>query len=454
MSAPPQDGLARNVRRGLAWSTANSMLLRMGNLVVGVVLARLLAPEDFGVFAVAMTVQVVLMTLVDLGLSSDLVRASDPDRRAPTVATLSLISGVFLALVMTLTSGQAAVLMNAPKAGSAIAVMSVTLVVAGGGIVPYARLVRGFEQRKLFGCSVIDFVVGTSTTIGLVALGMGPMALAIGRVVAQTAAAALQFVLTGLRPRYGFDRAIARSALIFGVPLAAANLLSWALLNVDNVVIARAAGVEALGLYVLAFNISSWPMNTIGQAVRSVSLAGFSRASRNAEDGGLLTALALTWAAALPVGVLLAALARPLVILLYGERWVSSAHVLAALGFFGASRVALDLFATFLIARGATRPVLYIQILWFVALIPAVAAGAHWMGLAGAGWAHVAVSALLILPAYAIALRSIGIRSVELVKAMWLPAVAALPAWWLAHTAAAQIHTPILALLAGGGLGC
>ena len=68
-----------------------------------------------------------------------------------------------------------------------------------------------------------------------------------------------------MRPLFGFDRTVARSALRFGLPLAIANMLSWALLNVDNVVISRTSGVVALGFYVLAFNVSSWPMTAIGR---------------------------------------------------------------------------------------------------------------------------------------------------------------------------------------------
>jgi O-antigen/teichoic acid export membrane protein len=454
MSAPRNDALGGKIRRGLAWSTLSSTMLRLGSLLVGVVLARLLAPEDFGVYAIALAVQSVLMTLADLGMSVDLVRAPDPVRRAPTVATVSLVSGIVLALVMTLTAGPAAALMGAPNATDVIMVLSWTIVVSAAGVVPYAKLQREFDQRSLFICSLVDFAVGTTTTIALVKLGMGPMALAVGRVVAQSAATALQFFITRVRPRFGFDRAIARSALVFGIPLAGANFLSWALLNIDNVVISRVAGLTALGLYVLAFNISSWPMTVIGQAIRSVSLAGFSHAAQRDDDRALLTGLGLTWAVALPVGVLLAALARPLVVLLYGERWSSSAAVLAALGFFGALRVVLDLFATYLMARGAARPVLYVQILWFVALIPAVAAGAHWMGINGAGWAHVAVATVLILPAYAVALRRLGVPMSGLVRAMWLPMAASVPTWWLAHTVATQIDEPILALALGGALGC
>jgi PST family polysaccharide transporter len=449
-SAPGDDHLARDVKRGLVWSALNSLALRMGSVVVGIILARVLAPETFGVYAVALTVQSVLLTLADLGMSVDLVRAEDPARRAPTVATVSLVSGILLAVGMSVTSGPVAAALGAPDAAPVIVVLSWTLVLSAAGVVPYALLQRRFQQRKLFVSSVGDFATGACVTLGLVLLGMGPMALAIGRLAAQCVATGLQFVFARVRPRFGFDRSIARSALAYGVPLAAANLLSWALLNIDNVAIARIAGTTQLGLYVLAFNVSSWPMTAIGQAVRSVSLAGFSRTSRRDGDGGFETALSLTWAAALPAGVLLAALAHPLVELLYGARWSASATALAALGLFGALRVVLDLIATYLMARGAARPVLYVQIVWFVSLIPAVVIGTHWKGVSGAAWAHVAVASLVILPAYVLPLRASGVPLRSLIRSLWLPTLAAVPSWWVAHAVATAVESSFPALVLGG----
>lgn len=448
--AEPGANLGGAVRRGLVWSAVNSLVLRLGSLVLGIALARLLSPEDFGVYAIALTMQSVLVTLADLGMSVDLVRAEDPARRAPTVATLSLASGVVLALAMTLSADAVAAAMDAPEASGVIVVLSWTLAISGAGVVPYAQLQRNFQQRELFACSVLEFTAGTAVTIGLILLDVGPMALAIGRVVAQFSTTALQFVLARVRPRLALDRQIARSALRFGLPLAGANVLSWTLLNIDNVVIAQIGGTTALGLYVLAFNISSWPMSAIGQAVRGVSLAGFSRASRDGgADGGLSLALSLSWAAGLWVGVLLAALAGPLVAVLYGARWSAAAAVLAALGFFGALRVALDVVATYLMARGAARAVLYVQVLWFVALIPVVVVGMHWKGIAGAGWAHVVVAVVAVLPAYAIALGRVGVRVRSLVEAMWLPPLAAIPAWLAARAVAAAVERPLLSLVLG-----
>ena len=289
--------LSASVRRGLAWGTLNSLLLRLGNLALGVILARLLAPEDFGVFAVALTVQTVLLTLADMGMSVDLVRAKHPASREPTVATVSAAISVLLALAMVSTADPVSRLMGAEDAAGTIMVLSLTLVVSGVGVVPYARLQRDFRQKQLLTCTGADFVLGTGVTIGLVLLGAGPFALGVGRVVGQTASTTLQFLLARVKPRFGFNVDVARWAVSFGLPLPPPTCCPGAL-SVDTVVISRIAGATALGLYVLAFNISSWPMTAIGQAIRSVSLAGFSRLQD--QVGSFSTALALAWAIALP----------------------------------------------------------------------------------------------------------------------------------------------------------
>lgn len=447
---PPD--LARKVRRGLAWSGLGSLALRAGNLLTGIVLARLLAPEDFGVFAVALTVQAVLVTLADLGMSADLVRSDDPGRRAPTVATLSLAASTVLAASMALAAGPTATLLGSPAASGPIVVLAASLLLSGAGVVPYAHLQREFAQSKLFAIDATNFVVGTSVTILLVLLGMGPMALAVSRLVGQALTLVLQFRLARIRPRFGLDRAVVGGALRFGLPLALANMLSWALLNVDNVVVARSAGEVALGFYVLAFNVSSWPTSAISQAVRSVTLAAFSRTQQDG-SAALARATALSTAAAVPVGALLAVLALPTVVLLYGDRWQPSALALAGLGAFGALRVVLDVFANWLVARGSSRPVLLVQVVWLVTLTPAVVVGTRWGGIAGAGWAHLVVGLLVVLPAYLVSMRGQGADVRAVLRSVAPPVVAMVPAALLAHLAAHAVHSPVLSLLAGGTVG-
>lgn len=456
--------LGQSIRHGLVWSMASALTLRLGSLVLGIALARLLSPEEFGVYAVALTVQTILITLVDLGLTADLVRSPDPARRAPTVATLGLVVGIALSALMMTASGAIADIFRSPDAASVIMVMSGSMIASGAGVVPLASLQRTFDQKKLFAASALDFVVGTGITVALVVVGLGPMALAIGRVTAQLCATVAMFRLSRTKPKFGFDRDEAGPALRFGVPVAAANLLSWALINVDNVVIARLTDEAALGLYVLAFNIATWPMNAIGQAVRAVSLPAFSRLARDeAGDGfdgrhrprdpGLAVGTAFSWAAGVPAGVLLAALSVPLIHLLYGQKWEASAAVLAALGFFGSLRVLFDMMATYLLARGAARPVLWVQVFWMVTLIPAVMIGVQHFGIVGAAWAHVVTGIIFVLPAYLWAAARVGADTRAVVRVLVPPALAAIPSGLFAYYVSLQFDTAVLSLLVGGVVG-
>lgn len=445
-------GLAGAVRRGLGWSAVSNIVLRAGSLSVGIALARMLSPEEFGAYAVALTVQAVLITLADLGLSADLIRSDDAERRAPTVATLGLVSGTVLATLMILTAGPLASSMGSSESSSAIQVLALTLALGGLGVVPYARLHRTFQQKRLFAVSMTDFVISTTVTIGLVLAGAGIMSIAIGRVLGQGLALALQFRLAGVRPRFGFDRRLGRSAVAFGLPVALANLLSWALLSIDTVVVARGLGHVELGFYVLAFNISTWPMSVLGQVVRSVALPAFARADREsgAPDPTLALGVRLSWALGVPTGAFLALLAAPLIVFVYGDAWERSAVVLVPLAVFGALRVLFDLMATYLLARGLAGTTLIIQLVWFAALVPAVIVGMRTHGLVGVGWAHVIVGVAVILPAYLVAVGRAGADLSAVAGALWPPVLFAVPALAVAVLVGSAGEGVLLDLLAAG----
>ena len=446
----PQSGLATQVRQALTWSTINSLVLKLGTFAIGIVLARLLAPEQFGVFAVALTVQLVLMSLADLGMTADLVRSPDPARIAPTVATLGLATGAMLATTLAFSAQGLADLLGSPDAGPVISVMAVSLFLAGAGVVPYAALQRRFAQQALFVISLADFVVSSVLTVLLVFAGFGVMSLAVGRLAAQVVTLILQFVLSGERVRPGFNKQIAPEVLAFGLPVAGANVLSWALLNADNVVISRLAGPVALGFYFLAFNISNWPMSALGQVVRSVSIPAFARVAKGRSDKSLSAMLGPVWAVSLLAGLMLAVLSSPLIKLVYGNQWMRAAEILAWLGIFGALRTLFDLSASYLLARGAAKATLVVQLAWIAGLLPAVIAGMLMAGTTAVAVAHVLTGVLVVCPAYAIALHRTGADVRSLAAKIWPPLAAAVPAAAASLGVVSLTTAPLPALLAGG----
>jgi PST family polysaccharide transporter len=432
----------------------NSITMRLATLALGIILARLLTPEVFGAFAVALTVQMILMTFADLGMSTDLIRNREWQRRAPTVASISLLAGGLLSATMIAGAPTLASSLGNSQAAPVIAVMSLSLVIAAAGTAPYASLQREFQQSRYFLIVATSFFAGSGLTVLLiVAFGWGAMALAVGKLVEQVCSVCFQFVLTRTKPRLGFDRSVARGALAFGLPVCGANALSMLVLNVDYIVIGRTAGAVTLGLYVLAFIVSSGPVNALVQAVRNVALPGFARLDPARSAESFVSSFALVLAAGLLVAVLLGPLARPVVTIVYGPTWLGSAGVLGVLAVFAAMRVVFDLMATFLIARGASRPVLLVQVAWVVALVPAMIVGVHAWGLVGAGIAHLVVALTVVLPAYALTLHRQGVPLLALVGATAPPVGAGLLAAAAVWATSQVTDAPWQALVLGSAVG-
>jgi lipopolysaccharide exporter len=447
---PPAEQLRGRVRRGLAWGLVNSVTLRLATLVVGIVLARLLTPDAFGAFAVALVVQAILVNFADLGMSADLIRNPDWKHRTPTVSSISLMAGGLLSASMIAAAPVLASSLGSPQAASVIAVMSLTLVIAGAGVAPFATLQREFQQSRYFIVVLTSFLLGSSVTVLLiVGFHWGAMALAVGKLVESSCSVALQFALTRTRPRFGFDRTVARTALTFGLPICGANALSWLVINVDYIVIGHTAGAVTLGFYVLAFNISSWPVTALVQAVRNVALAGFSRLDNASSAKSFVSSFALVLAGGLFVAALLAPLAVPAVSFVYGSKWHKAAGALAVLALFGVLRIVFDLMATFLIARGRSRPVLIIQVVWVAALIPAMIVGVHAWGIVGAGVAHLVVACAVVLPAYAVALRRQGVAFSALARAAAPPFGAAAITGFIVWASRHAIDTALYGLIVG-----
>jgi len=460
-------GLGRKVRRGLAFSMLNTLVGRIGTLVVGIALARVLAPADFGVFAVALVALNAVLAVNELGVSLALVRwPGDPRTIAPTVTTISIASSGLLYAACFAAAGPFAEALHAPQATGVIRLLCLAVVIDGVTAAPAQLINREFQQGRRMVVDLSNLVLSSGLTILLAVLGLGAWSLAIGRLVGNGFTGALLCRLATYWPRPGFDRRQARELLAFGLPLAAASLLVIAMLNVDNVVVGRLLGPVALGFYVQAFNLSSWPVNAFSTVVRRVSLAAFSRLQhdRAARGDALARSLALLSAAALPVSALLGLLALPLVTTLYGGRWAPAAAALTWLAVVGAARVLIELAYDFLVACGRSGSTMVLQGCWLAGLLPALVVGTHLGGIAGAAAGHAVVSAGLLLPAFGAVVVRTGVPVRAMVSALARPvagtallvtAVLAVrlvtqPGWWqlvLGGMAGLAVYLPVVAPL-------
>jgi PST family polysaccharide transporter len=387
--------------------------------VSGIVLARLLSPEDYGVFAVALVALNALLSMNELGVSLAVVRwPGDVRRIAPTVTTVSVAASSALYVACFVAAPRLAAALGAPGAAGVLRLLCVHVVVDAVTAVPVGLLTREFRQERRMVADLSGFAASTGVTLLLATGGFGPWSLAWGRLAGSALSAVLFLRLSPERLRLGFDRRQAGELLRFGLPLAGSSLLVFAMLNLDYIVVGRLLGPAQLGLYLLAFNLSSWPVNMFSLAVRRVSLAGFSRLLDDAVAlrSAFVRAFSLVLAATAPVCALLAGFALPLIRFVYGARWGQAAAALSFLAVLAALRVVLELAYDLLVALGRSRTILWLQAVWVAALAPALAAGAELGGIRGVGAGHVVVGFVVVAPGFLLVLRRAGIDPGELAR--------------------------------------
>ena len=451
--------LSASVRRGALWNMASTVVLRFANILITAVVAHILAPRDFGVFAVALTAFAIVSAIGELGVASCLIRADlDIDSLAPTMATVSMATSALLAAAMAVFARPIAAALGSPYAAGAVRVMALAVILTGIFAVPSAQLVRDFKQDKLFLANIISFVPSTASLLLLAQTGSGAMAFAWSRVIGQFAVGC---VVVASVPKI-YRPGIARSALLlllrFGLPLAGANFVNYVLLNVDYALVGHLMGAVALGTYVLAFNVASWPSTLLSAMINNVAMPAFSRVKHDAEllRNAIASSLRALSLVVIPMCSVIMALARPLILTLYGSKWAAAADVLSALSLYSAIAVICLLFANIIAGMGRTKLLLAIQIIWLGALAPAMVLGVRRDGIVGAAFAHIAVIGPIVLPCYLLAMKRItGVRLTLLAKAV-LPALLASSAAALGAKGATLLFSdPLLQLIAGlstGGL--
>ena len=191
------------------------------------------------------------------------------------------------------------------------------------------------------------------------------------------------------------------------------------------------------------------------QPVRNVAPALFARLQGNpvAMRTGFASIAGLLGAIVLPICLVMSGCAVPLVIFIYGDRWSPAAQALLWLSLLASLRILFELAYDYFVVLSKSRVVLTVQLVWLFALIPALIAGANFLGIRGVAIAGFAVAFAVILPWYLYELGIVGIRMRTLAARLWLPLVSAVLVGYVALYVSKFIPNNLGAIAVGGVLG-
>ncbi len=445
--------LGSDVKRSLRWSVASQLAVRVVNVASSIVLLRILVPAEYGVYVFALAIVAILMSFNDLGQVLTLVRwEGDVTQAARTCTTVVWANSLACFGVAMVGAPLLAQITDRPEATGVLRLISVLLLIDGVGTVPRALLFRAFQHAKTAKGDLYGTVVQVVVSVGAAVAGLGAWAPALGTIVAAFVTGGIVLAAAPYIPKPAWDPKMARRLLAFGFPLACATLVELTLLNVDYLIIAEELDATAVGLYAVAFNVSSWPSTLLTQAIRKVSVAGFSQleggarelAASFSKNFGLLASLLI------PVCVGLGVLASPLLRLLYTPEIATAATALSWLVAVGGIRVALGLVFDLLLSQGRSRATARLQLLWLIAAAPSLYFGARWYGIAGVAAAHTVVGIVVAVPLFLAAIRPMGVHPGDLLAALRRPLLAGIAATGVGVAVTSAVTTPVFAILLGG----
>ncbi|WP_347352503.1 lipopolysaccharide biosynthesis protein [Intrasporangium sp.] len=449
--------LAAQVGHGAMWAVAANIVMRFANIAVTALLARLLSPADFGIFAIALAVYLVVASLAELGMGSAVARAArEPEDIAPTVASISILVGTGVGLLMAAFAPALANLLGHPDAAGPIRILSICVALTGFFTVPAAQLVREFRQGRIFLATIVSFLVANPILIVLALHGGGAEAFAWSRVIGQIAGGVVFWFSTSRRYLPGWRSDQVKWLLMFGLPLSLANLVNWSLLNADYLILSRLLDATQVGVYMIAFNAAGWSTALLGSVLNSVVVPALGRVSDDPTQlrRAIARACRLVALVSLPIAALCVGLSEPIIRTIFGSKWIEAIPVLSVLAVYGAIYAFTLLFVNVLVATGQTTRLLLIQLGWVVVLVPTMVFGLlHW-GLEGVAWAHVVTISLVALPGYLFAIRrSTGSGLQDMIPLVLRPISAAVLAGGAAWLASFLVGPEMLRLLVGGVAG-
>ena len=452
LSAP---GLASATR----WMVLGRLVTQVSRLVVSVLLARLLAPEAFGLVAVAMTTILALEVLKDLGTGAAVIQRLDVDQRLlSSVFYLNAFTGVLTAGLMAAGAPIIAGLFSTPQATPVVRALSLVLLAGGFTQIHHAMLRRTMQFNGVALVEMTGALVVGVVSVGLALAGAGVWAMVWGNVAGATAGSVVAWRRSGWQPSLMFGWGSLRSIAGFSLHTAAFNATTFALRNTDKLLVGRWLGASPLGVYSLAQRTISYPVESIAHVLMTVLFPAFARVQEDhaALRKGYTRALAAIAFVTLPVTVGLAAVADPLVRALLGDQWLDLIPLLWFMAPAGGLVAMLSAVNTLYSAKGRADWMFRWGLVSGAATLGAFAIGLQW-GLVGLAIAYLAISLILTPIGLSIPLRLIDMRLRELlgplVPYVGMTLAMALAAWGTATLVAGAGLGPLPQMLAGIGAG-
>lgn len=323
--ATPGQGasLRRKVLQGLFWTGGTRLLGQCVTWLITLVVIRLLAPDDYGLLALASVFVTLFLALSEAGLGAALVQAPslDDSKLRPIFAAVIVLNGAF-ALILAGAAPAIASFFSDSRLAAVIQALSVLLVLNIFAVIPIAILTRRLDFRRLSLVNMGAVLSGSVCTLLLALSGYGVWSLVIGTLVNSAFSTVALNCIAPFFKSPDFSLRGTRGLLLFGGQVTGARLL-WSCYSQADVLIAgKLLGHHLLGIYSVAMHLASLPVHKLAPVLNQVAFPAFARAQHeSAVPQHILRALRFLFLFAVPVFWGISSIAPEIVGVILGPTW-------------------------------------------------------------------------------------------------------------------------------------
>jgi O-antigen/teichoic acid export membrane protein len=411
--------VASRIVSGVAWKAGSQITLQISRMVVALFVARVLAPEEWGLAAMVMVFSGFVIVFTDNALGTALIqhRAITENDRS-TVFWISSAVGLLLMACGVAISGVLADFYGEPAVAPLFAVLSVSFFINSLATTHSALLVRAMRFRQLELRQMAATASGAVTGIALAVGGFGAWAI-VGQQLAEAATSTvLLWWWARWRPSFAFSLDSVRKLGGFAGNVFGENIVAQSSRSVTSLVMGRVLGPVALGTYTLGANVILVPFSRIAAPMQQVFFPAFTRIREDRERLAELwiRASRVVGLVSVPALVGLACVAPDFVAVVLGPKWAGVTTVIQLLAWVGIIASLQTLSAEVLLALGRAGTLFMLTLASFSVGTVAFVGGLHW-GVNGAAAAVLLVT-LLIEPLRTYATtRALGIHFLTFVRA-------------------------------------
>lgn len=327
-----------DAKSGLFWSAVNTWTGNFLSFAIFVVLARLVAPDELGLLAIATIFIALGQILLNDTVSFSLVqRPSLEDDHLDTAFWAMFGLGVLFCCIEILAAPLASRIFSEPRLTLILQVFSVRLVLDSLLVVPQGILLKRLDFKSLAIRTLVANIAGGIVGIGLAAIGAGVWALVLQQLTNALLTSATCWLRVGWRPRFVFSIDHGRQLLSFSAHTMLLRTFVFLGLNSDRAIIGHLIGPAALGFYYVARRTETLVEQSLAGVVNAVSFPLFANKQHDREElaSSMVTAASLSNLITIPAFAGLAIVAPDLLPIVYGPKWLPSTTILQILAIGG-----------------------------------------------------------------------------------------------------------------------